>query len=354
MSLIMPRRSAALLVLCATLLTCTPASATWTGSYYQVSQDEKKAGGTCDTSSNPPTCAKVKELTRSTAQEASRITRLEMTATTSCYLLPDPVNYLVYAEYNCDTLAATWWVIPAQGATCPTTTPTATYDLNGTYLTKESFLDFYTGGCASLRIQARDPSGNDACTPAVYLSVSRVLPGYNTTSGDLVTEAKKLCPAWYATPPTAAPATTPAPAATDTQHFVTMTVTMPYSKAEFDTAKQDKYKVAVANAAGTTAANVEILSITDGRRRAGSVKVETKIRASDSSGVEKLITTLGTGDDLKTKLNSELKKQGLAEATGVTAVAKAADLSSATAAVSPKWVMVLVVHVLALGLINRP
>jgi len=79
-----------------------------------------------------------------------------------------------------------------------------------------------------------------------------------------------------------------------------------------------------------------------------------QIRASDSSGVEKLITTLGTGDDLKTKLNSELKKQGLAEATGVTAVAKAADLSSATAAVSPKWVMVLVVHVLALGLINRP
>ena len=49
------------------------------------------------------------------------------------------------------------------------------------------------------------------------------------------------------------------------------------SQAEFDTAKQDKYKVAVANAAGTTAANVEILSITDGRRRAGSVKVETKV-----------------------------------------------------------------------------
>ena len=62
----------------------------------------------------------------------------------------------------------------------------------------------------------------------------------------------------------------------------------------------------------------------------------------------------GLPTHLKTKLNSELKKQGLAEATGVTAVAKAADLSSATAAVSPKWVMVLVVHVLALGLINRP
>ena len=162
-------------------------------------------------------------------------------------------------------------------------------------------------------------------------------------------ESKKLCPAWYATP---APAATSAPA--DTQHFVTMTVTMPYSKADFDTVKQDKYKVAVSNAAGTTAANVVILSITDGRRRAGSVKVETKILASDSTGAEKLITTLGTGDDLKTKLNSELKNQGLAEATGVTAPVKAAMSSSTTAActASPKWGMVLVAHVLALGLIN--
>jgi hypothetical protein len=33
----------------------------------------------------------------------------------------------------------------------------------------------------------------------------------------------------------------------------------------------------VADAAGTTAANVDILSITEGRRRAGSVKVETKV-----------------------------------------------------------------------------
>ena len=30
-------------------------------------------------------------------------------------------------------------------------------------------------------------------------------------------------------------------------------------------------------AAGTTVANVDILSITEGRRRAGSVKVETKV-----------------------------------------------------------------------------
>jgi hypothetical protein len=50
-----------------------------------------------------------------------------------------------------------------------------------------------------------------------------------------------------------------------------------YSKANFDQAKQDKYKAAVANAAGTAAANVDIVSITEARRRAESVKVETKV-----------------------------------------------------------------------------
>ena len=50
-----------------------------------------------------------------------------------------------------------------------------------------------------------------------------------------------------------------------------------YSKADFDQTKRDKYKAAVANAAGTTSANVEILSILEARRRAGSIEVETKV-----------------------------------------------------------------------------
>ena len=52
---------------------------------------------------------------------------------------------------------------------------------------------------------------------------------------------------------------------------------VPPLQAEFDTAKQDKYKTAVASAAGTIAANIEI-SITDKRRRAGSVAVDTKVK----------------------------------------------------------------------------
>ena len=55
------------------------------------------------------------------------------------------------------------------------------------------------------------------------------------------------------------------------------TVTMPYSKSEFNQDKQDKYKLAIASAAGTPADNVDIVSITEKSRRAGSVNVETKV-----------------------------------------------------------------------------
>ena len=64
----------------------------------------------------------------------------------------------------------------------------------------------------------------------------------------------------------------------DSKFFVTMTVTLPYTKDQFDQTKQDKYKAAVANAADTVAANVEIVKITEARRRAGKVDVETKVR----------------------------------------------------------------------------
>ena len=52
----------------------------------------------------------------------------------------------------------------------------------------------------------------------------------------------------------------------------------PCIQAEFVTAEQDKYKTAVARAAGTIAANIEIVAITEKRRRAGSVNVQTKVR----------------------------------------------------------------------------
>jgi hypothetical protein len=90
-------------------------------------------------------------------------------------------------------------------------------------------------------------------------------------------------------PPPPAPAPRPAPALDlnvviekvplDTKHFVTLSVTMPYSKAEFDTAKQDNYKSAMADTAGTSASNVDILEIKQSLsgRRAGSVDVVTKV-----------------------------------------------------------------------------
>ena len=55
---------------------------------------------------------------------------------------------------------------------------------------------------------------------------------------------------------------------------------MPYTKAKFDVAKQVAYKSAVAGAAGTRVSNVDIISVTESRRRAGSVEVQTKVSAS--------------------------------------------------------------------------
>jgi len=60
-------------------------------------------------------------------------------------------------------------------------------------------------------------------------------------------------------------------------HVCRRTVTMPYKKSDFNEALQDKYKAAIASAAGAPVDNVDIISITEKRRRAGSVDVETKV-----------------------------------------------------------------------------
>ena len=76
-----------------------------------------------------------------------------------------------------------------------------------------------------------------------------------------------------AAPPTADSGTAPS----NTNYFVKLVVTMPYSKAEFDENKQELYKESIASASGTSVRNVEILGITEARRRAGSINVETKV-----------------------------------------------------------------------------
>ena len=82
----------------------------------------------------------------------------------------------------------------------------------------------------------------------------------------------------FSPPPPPPPAVPTVPK--NTTFFVSVTVTLPYTKAEFDQAKQDKYTAAMAATAGTIAANVVIESITEKRRRAGSVDVKTKVASS--------------------------------------------------------------------------
>ena len=52
-----------------------------------------------------------------------------------------------------------------------------------------------------------------------------------------------------------------------------------------DEDKQYKFMESVADAAGTSVGNVRILSMTESRRRAGSLDIATKILALDSAAV---------------------------------------------------------------------
>ncbi len=125
----------------------------------------------------------------------------------------------------------------------------------------------------------------------------------------------------------------------DSIHFVTFVVTLPYTKTEFDTEKQTLYRKAVAKAAGTILDNVDIVSMTDARRRVGSVTVDTKVRATDAAGAAALSTNLGTGDALKNKLNAELKALGLKEASAVTNPTQAGTLGSTATRSYATWML---------------
>ena len=99
---------------------------------------------------------------------------------------------------------------------------------------------------------------------------------------------------------------------------VGITVKLPYTKAEFDAAKQAAFRAAVASAAGVSATDVVIVSIKETLRRSGSIDVETNIIAADSAGADTVSTTLGSGDALKGKLTTSLQAEGLQAPTGVT------------------------------------
>jgi hypothetical protein len=111
----------------------------------------------------------------------------------------------------------------------------------------------------------------------------------------------------------------------DSPFNLVLNVKMPYTKAEFDADKQNKFKAAMASAANVPLGNVDIVSITEGRRRqAKSVTVETKLRAKDKASLEALASTLGTGNAMLAKINGELVKRGLPASTGVSPKSSAA------------------------------
>ena len=140
-------------------------------------------------------------------------------------------------------------------------------------------------------------------------------PAPTTNSSNASTDDVGSSPVGAATP---APPTGSGGAAVATESFfLQLAVVLPYTKAEFDAEKQQAYRTALAIASKTDVDKVEIVSITDSRRRAGRITVVTRITADDAAAVTALQNTLGTGDALKAKINKELVAQGLSEALDV-------------------------------------
>ena len=140
-------------------------------------------------------------------------------------------------------------------------------------------------------------------------------PAPTTNSSNASTDDVGSSPVGAATP---APPTGSGGAAVATESFfLQLAVVLPYTKAEFDAEKQQAYRTALAIASKTDVDKVEIVSITDSRRRAGRITVVTRITADDAAAVTALRNTLGTGDALKAKINKELVAQGLSEALDV-------------------------------------
>ena len=115
------------------------------------------------------------------------------------------------------------------------------------------------------------------------------------------------------------------------QHYVAVVVTMPYTwvSGEFDQAKQQTFKTAMAAAATTAVGNVEIIQVTEGSidpagmgsspSTAATIKVVVAIVTNDPQGMDKLVAALGsTASGAKAKINAELTKNGLALASDVT------------------------------------
>ena len=130
-----------------------------------------------------------------------------------------------------------------------------------------------TFSCAKATVSAT----NDGVQLPKCSSMSEMMTAVcDKTAAEIVTmveagkDAKQCADDGFAfSPPPPPPPAVPK----NTTFFVSVTVTLPYTKAEFDQAKQDKYTAAMAATAGTIAANVVIESITEKRRHAGAVDV---------------------------------------------------------------------------------
>ncbi|KAJ1470258.1 hypothetical protein T484DRAFT_1848507 [Baffinella frigidus] len=113
--------------------------------------------------------------------------------------------------------------------------------------------------------------------------------------------------------------TTTTPTATDFTTSVEMVVSLPYTKAEFDSSKQDDFRAGVASAADVSVSKVEITAIraVTSRRSASrrllatSVEVDFRVAAADTAAAQSLASKLDA-----TSLNTALENRAPMQAHG--------------------------------------
>ena len=121
-------------------------------------------------------------------------------------------------------------------------------------------------------------------------------------------------------------------ASADSPHVLVLAVKMPYMKAKFDGAKQGLFKDTIASPSDTSPRNLDILSIAEARRRAGSIEVEANISAMDDASLHALSSTLEWGHSMFANFHAELTERCIPASTVVSVKSKKSDLSDGSVA----------------------
>ena len=137
-------------------------------------------------------------------------------------------------------------------------------------------------------------------------------------------------------------------------HKVTMAVSLPFTKDEFDSQKQSQFKKSLASAAKVSTDDVsidKIETLTAARRRLlqGSIRVDTSIKAADKGQADAIASQL-TEDNINAELEAELnvkatllEKPSVAQVTANLPTDATEAASEEETGLAPGWIALIVV-----------